>query len=70
MQSKIDRNQTWWVLASQGSVVKRALVYAAIVGPVLIAINHGDTILRGQVNFGSFFEDGPDILRVLRGVHL
>ena len=58
MQSEMDRNRNWWTLARQGSVVKRALVYAVIVGPVLIAINHGDTIVRGQVNFISLLKMG------------
>ena len=58
MQSKIDRNRNWWTLARQGSVIRRALIYAVIVGPVLIAINHGDTILRGQVDFVSLLKMG------------
>jgi hypothetical protein len=31
-------------------VVKRALVSALVVGIILITINHGDAILRGQVD--------------------
>jgi len=30
-------------------VVRRALLFAAVVGSVLIAINHGDAILSGTV---------------------
>lgn len=37
-------------LAFKPSVIKRALKYAVIVGLVLIAINHSDAILRGQVS--------------------
>lgn len=36
-------------LATKASVVKRALKYAFIVGCILIAINHGDAILAGEV---------------------
>lgn len=36
-------------LAFSPSVVKRALKMAAVVGCVLIAINHGDAICRGDV---------------------
>jgi hypothetical protein len=36
----------------------RALLYAVIVGTILIAINHGDAILRGEV-------DGIRIARML-----
>jgi hypothetical protein len=39
----------WLLLALQPSVVKRALGYAVVVGIVLIAINHGDAILQGEV---------------------
>jgi len=36
-------------LALKPSVVKRALKYAIAVGTILIAINHGDAILRGDL---------------------
>ena len=39
-----------WLLAIQSSVVKRALKYAIVVGCILIAINHGDAILNGEVS--------------------
>ena len=37
-------------LAFRRDVVKRALGYAVIVGAVLISINHGDAILRGDLD--------------------
>ena len=40
----------WLTLATQPSVVRRALAYALIVGAVLIGINHGDAILAGEVD--------------------
>jgi hypothetical protein len=40
----------WLHLAFQRNVVKRALKCAVIVGCVLISINHGDAILRGDVS--------------------
>lgn len=40
----------WLNLATQGSVVRRGLLYAVIVGSVLIAINHGDALLRGDLD--------------------
>lgn len=43
-------------LAFRPSVVKRALKYAVIVGLVLITINHGDAILRGDVTHGRLFK--------------
>ena len=40
--------KSWYELATSTRVVRRALVYAALVGSVLITINHGDAILRGE----------------------
>lgn len=37
------------VLAFKPSVVRRALKYAVIVRVILISINHGDAILRGDL---------------------
>lgn len=37
-------------VAFSGPVVRRALVYFGVVGSVLIAINHGDALLRGDVD--------------------
>ncbi|MAE96137.1 MAG: hypothetical protein CL910_15900 [Deltaproteobacteria bacterium] len=42
--------ESWLQVASSGSVVRRALAYALVVGAVLIAINHGDALLRGEVD--------------------
>lgn len=42
----------WLALATQRSVVRRALRTAALVGTLLIAINHGDAILAGAVDAG------------------
>ena len=39
----------WFRLASSGPVVHRALKYAVVVGAILIAINHSDAILRGDL---------------------
>jgi hypothetical protein len=40
----------FWSLASRRDVVVRALKTALLVGIVLIAINHGDALLRGDVD--------------------
>ena len=39
----------WLDTAREPAVVRRAASVAAVVGPVLIAINHGPAILRGDV---------------------
>jgi hypothetical protein len=39
-------------LATSASIVRRAAIVALIVGTVLVAINHGDAIVRGDVSPG------------------
>jgi hypothetical protein len=39
----------WVRLARHGSVVRRGLKFAVVVGSILIAINHGDAILAGEL---------------------
>ena len=45
----------WFRLASAPSVVRRALRYAVGVGAVLIAINHGDAIVHGDLAAARLF---------------
>ena len=40
----------FWAIARQRDVVLRALKTAALVGLVLIAINHGDALVAGDVS--------------------
>lgn len=42
----------WLRIAFSPPVVARGLKYAVIVGGILIAINHGDAILRQEVDSG------------------
>ena len=42
----------WLRLATSPSVVRRACAVAVVVGTVLVAINHGDAILRGDFSLG------------------
>ena len=44
--------RSWIELACSKRVVKRALKYALVVGVILIAINHGDAIINGEVTAG------------------
>lgn len=39
----------WLTLALQPATVRRALGFAVVVGAILLAINHGDAILRGDL---------------------
>lgn len=43
-------------LALRPSVVKRALKYAVVVGIILISINHGDALLRGDFSSNRLFK--------------
>ena len=43
---------TWIRTATAGSVVRRAIGYAVVVGAVLILINHGDAIAAGRLDAG------------------
>lgn len=42
----------WLRLAASGPVVRRALVYAVVVGAILVTINHGDAIIHGDFGPG------------------
>jgi hypothetical protein len=49
-------------LASAPSVVRRALLYAVVVGSLLIAINHGDAVLSGEITSGRLLKMGLTVL--------
>ena len=42
----------WLRLAVSRSAVRRAAAIAAVVGPILIAINHGDAVVQGDISAG------------------
>ena len=44
-----DAPGSWLALARSRAVVRRALAYAVVVGSILVAINHGDALLRGEL---------------------
>ena len=52
----------WWQLATQKKVVRRALRYAVVVGAILITINHGDAILRGEVDTTRLLKMGLTLM--------
>ena len=43
-------------LCFEKSIVKRASITALVVGAILIAINHGDALLSGQVDTSRLFK--------------
>ena len=54
--SPLPSPSSFWSLAFRGPVVRRALGYAVAVGAILIAINHADALLRGDVDGVRIFK--------------
>ncbi len=52
----------WLALATSPSVVRRALFTMLVVGPILISINHGDALLRGDVDAARLMRMGLTLL--------
>ena len=52
----------WCSLVCRMSVVKRGLKFCVIVGVILIAINHGDVILRGQLQPINYIKMGLTVM--------
>ncbi len=52
----------WLRIALQPSVMRRGLGYAVVVGAILILINHGDALLRGDVDSVSLAKMGLTVL--------
>ena len=48
--------RAWIELCFTKSIIKRASTTALIVGTILVAINHGDAILHGQINPDRLFK--------------
>ena len=46
----------WLALAKSPTIVKRALGYAFVVGPLLIAINHGICIINCQYSVDCLWQ--------------
>jgi predicted exporter len=49
-------------VAFQRGVVRRALLYAVVVGAILIAINHGDALIAGNVSAERWWKMGLTVL--------
>lgn len=46
----------WMAIAFEPLVVKRAVCLAAVVGSVLILINHGDALLAGELTLARLIK--------------
>ncbi len=49
-------SDSWFKLATQRAVVRRAIKTALVVGCVLVAINHGDVLWMGDIGAGRFLQ--------------
>ncbi len=49
-------------LAISERVVRRSSMYAVVVGAILIAINHGDALMRGELGGARLWQMGLTIL--------
>jgi hypothetical protein len=57
-----DALRLWWQLVCDRTVVFRGLKYAVVVGTILVTINHGDAILRGDLTVGRLVRIGLTVL--------
>lgn len=53
---------TWLSQAISRPVVRRALAYAIVVGLILIVINHGDSVIAGEVSSSRLAKMGLTML--------
>ncbi|MBW2377626.1 MAG: nitrate/nitrite transporter NrtS [Deltaproteobacteria bacterium] len=51
-----------FAVAFEARVVRRALVFAVVVGSVLIAINHGDALISGDIDGVRWLKMGLTVL--------
>ena len=40
----------YFTLATSPSIIRRAIKYSIVVGTILISINHGDSLLKGDID--------------------
>jgi hypothetical protein len=52
----------WLAVARERAVVLRACRFALVVGAVLIAINHGDALLHGELDTRRLLKMGLTVL--------
>jgi class 3 adenylate cyclase len=58
----MDRIRTWIRTARDRHVVRRSLVTAAVVGSILVLINHADDLVGGQVTTATLLQIGLTLL--------
>lgn len=56
------KRKGWLEFALERSVVRRSLAYAVVVGAVLILINHGEAILKGEIDTHRIVKMGLTVI--------
>ena len=54
--------RTWFQLAVSPTVIRRGIGYAIVVGAILIAINHGEALLHGAIDFSRAWRMGLTVV--------
>ena len=49
-------------VAMRPAIVRRGLLFAVVVGAILIAINHGDALIAGEMTTGRWLKAGLTVL--------
>jgi hypothetical protein len=62
MREVVNRVRAWFAVATERAILGRSLVTCLIVGVALTAINHGDTIARGEVSSTLVWQVGLTFL--------
>jgi len=62
MREGLEGESGWLQLAMKPGIVRRGLMYAVVVGSVLIAINHGDALVRGELTTERWLKMGLTVM--------
>ena len=55
-EHRMTQNLSFWHIATETSVMKRAARVAVIVGTVIALINHGDRMLTASMDLSAWFK--------------
>ena len=58
----MSEQQAFLSIAVRPAILRRALSFAVVVGAVLIAINHGDALLVGEMTSAGWWKAGLTVL--------
>ena len=58
----MKKHLIWLTTAAEPSILKRSLMVSAIVGTILMVINHGDVIVSGHISLLHLYKIGLSYL--------